>query len=59
MPKLNRGLRAQVIVKKMPLPQKQDSAAEEHSEEEEVDEAQLVTKRREYLVGLIVTQYSY
>ena len=44
VPKLNRGLRAQVIVKKVNKVQKMDSAGEQ-SEEEELDEEDLFKGR--------------
>jgi len=44
VPKLNRGMRPQVIVKKMPLPSPKEEESQSE-EEEEVDEEALVAKR--------------
>lgn len=45
VPKLNRGMRPQVIVKKMQLPKKLDSA--EELSDDDVNDLDLVTKRRQ------------
>jgi hypothetical protein len=56
VPKLNRGMRPQVIVKKMQLPKKLDSA--EELSDDDVNDLDLVTKRRTSSASLYLSVVS-